>query len=59
VGVHRPVLGTLVAWVALNSVVLARYAAAFDPYLFGPGVWCDGSSLNRSGSLVQARQMNS
>jgi len=27
--------------------------------LFGPGVWCDGSSLNRSGSLVQARQMNS
>jgi uncharacterized membrane protein len=25
-------LGTLVAWVALNSVVLARYAAAFDPY---------------------------
>jgi hypothetical protein len=25
-------LGTLVAWVALNSVVLARHAAAFDPY---------------------------
>ena len=25
-------LGTLVAWVVLNSVVLARYAAAFDPY---------------------------
>jgi hypothetical protein len=28
-------------------------------YMFGPRVWCDGSSLNRSGSLVQARQMNS
>ena len=25
-------LGTLVAWAVLNSVVLARYSAAFDPY---------------------------
>ena len=25
-------LGTLVAWTVLNSIVLARYAAAFDPY---------------------------
>jgi hypothetical protein len=28
-------------------------------YVFSPGVWCSGLSLNRSGSLVQAWQMNS
>ena len=26
--------------------------------LFGPGMWCDGSSLNRSGCFVQAWQTN-
>lgn len=32
------------------------------PHVFemsGPGMWCDGSSLKRSGSFVQAWQMNS
>ncbi len=27
--------------------------------VYGPGMWCDGSSLNRSGSLAQIWQMNS
>ena len=27
--------------------------------MFGPGMWCDGSRLNRSGCLVQAWQMDS
>ena len=28
-------------------------------YVCGPEMWCDGSSLNRSGSFAQAWQMNS
>ncbi|BDL40901.1 hypothetical protein MSPGM_34910 [Methylorubrum sp. GM97] len=33
----------------------------YDPEkgVFGPGMWCDGSSLKRSGSFVQVWQMNS
>ncbi len=35
------------------------YASGWQHYMYGPGMWCDGLSLNRSGSFVQAWQMNS
>ena len=42
-----------------RGMVGAMSAQAAISAVFGPGVWCNGLLLNRSGLLVQARQMNS
>lgn len=45
-------------WSAMDGKLGAFIRGEVAPLLFDPEVWCDGSSLNRSGSWVQARQVN-